>query len=244
MKPFRLALFMMLFPALGFADTLDHVFDQAQTAYDQGHYAEAALLYEGMLSNGVNNIEVHYNLADAQFKQGDLPHAIWHYRKAWYGAPRDPDILANLHFALNAAGAVEPSPSLPERVMANASQKEWLWIAGGSYLTICALMLLALWLRTVRPALLKLSLLPAIILLVALGAWWQWKQFRPHPEAVVVKSGTTALFAPMEGATAHYKIPQGALVRQNSTDSKGWVEVEHDGKKGWINQGHLLPLYP
>ena len=113
-----LALFLIS-PLLSFGQELDKSFLEAQAAYDDGRYAEAVMLYSKLLDRGVSNHEVHYNLANAYFKDSDLSHAVWHYRKAWHDAPRDPDIRANLHFALNAAGAlVENEHHLPALILA------------------------------------------------------------------------------------------------------------------------------
>ncbi len=243
MKPLLLILMISLAGALN-AHTFDEEFQQARTAYDSGQYAEAAEWYESMLSNGVVNAEVHYNLANACFKKGDLPTAIWHYRKAWYTAPRDPDINANLHFALNAAGAVEPAPSVITRLFSSLSKAEWEYMAIAGYLPLCGLLLMALLLRKARRAVLKLCLLPVAALLVSAGGWWHWLRYQQHPEAVVVHAGVTALYAPVAGGTAYYKLPLGALVRQRNTDPKGWSEVEYDGKTGWVKEDNILLLSP
>jgi len=243
MKRLFLILFAIALAGPG-AFAFEDLFKQAQTAYDEGRYGDAAQLYEAMLSNGVVNAEVHYNLANSLFKSGNLPPAVWHYRKAWYAAPRDPDINANLSFALNAVGAVQPRHSSVERFLTALSFREWIAVAIVSYLLLSALLILALCLRTARYTLLKLSLAPVTALLVTAGGWWQWRIFQIHPEAVVVNSGTTALFGPIEGATAHYKLPPGALVSLHSGDSKEWIEVEYDGKEGWIKRDDILRLSP
>ena len=222
----------------------EETFAAAQTAYDEGRYAEASMLYEELLGKGIANVEVQYNLANAYFKNDDLPQAVWHYRKAGYAAPRDPDIQANLHFALNAAGAAEPAPGVIEKIFAALSQNEWIMVAIGAYIAFTLLLILGLLIRPARRTFAKLSLLPAALILVAAGGWWQGQQLRANPEWVVVKSGATALFGPIEGSTAHYKVPSAALVRQHSTDAKGWVEIEYDGKKGWLKNEYIKRVYP
>ena len=231
------------FTALG-ASAFDDRFEEARTAYDQGLYAEAAQYYQTMLDDGIVNAEVHFNLANACYKAGDLPRAVWHYRKAWYTSPRDPDINANLSYALNTAGAVEPSPSRIARVFTALSQQEWGYDAIAGYLPLCALLFTGLLVRSARPAVLKLSLVPMAALLAAAGGWWQWRQFRERPEYVAVNSGVTALYAPVEGGTAYYTLPLAALVRQRNTDPKGWIEVDYDGKTGWVKTENLLLLSP
>lgn len=226
------------------ASAQEETFAAAQAAYDAGRYAEASMLYEKLLSNGVSNVEVQYNLANAYFKNGNLPQAVWHYRKAGYAAPRDPDIQANLHFALTAAGAAEPAPGLIEKSFAVLSQNEWIMVAIGAYVAFTLLLLLGQLIRPARRTLAKLSLLPAALILVAAGGWWQGQQLGANPEWVVVKSGATALYGPVAGSTAHYKVPLAALVRQRGIDSKGWVEIEYDGKNGWLKDEYIQRISP
>ena len=226
------------------ADAYDDLFTKAQTAYNDGRYAEAVILYDNMVSNGVENTEVIYNLANAYYKDGDLPKAVWHYRRAWYGAPRDPDIRANLHFALNAAGAIDPATGLPGRILSSLSADEWIVTLIAAYLLLILLLVITLLMRSMRFPLLKASLVPTALLVLALAGWRYWNQFTKAPEAVVVKSGTTALFGPVEGSTAHFDIPLAALVRQRGSDPKGWIEIEYDGKTGWIKKGNIALLYP
>jgi len=223
---------------------LNETFAKAQAAYDGGRYAEASLLYEELASNGVKNVEVQYNLANALFKNGDLPGAVLHYRQAWHSAPRDPDIAANLHFALSAAGAAEAEPKALEKLFTSLSKTEWMQVAIVAYLLFMALQILGQLIRPARRILAQASLLPALLILLAAGGWWQWRQLETHPEWVVVKSDATTLFGPVEGSTAHYKVPLAALVRQRSSDAKGWVEIEYDGKNGWLKQKDIQRVSP
>ena len=243
MTRFLLILGLLLLSGRG-ASAFDAEFDQAQAAYDSGRYAEAVQIYQNMLSNGVDNAEVYYNLANASFRDGDLPQAVWNYRKAWYSAPRDPDIRDNLHYALNAAGAVESQYPPFRRVLMSFSSGEWIRIAAGSYVVLSIFILLAMLIRGARAVLARLCLLPLGVLVIALGGWWTWRALRNQPEGVIATSGITALYGPVAGTMPHYKLPAGALVRQSGTDPKGWVEIEYDGKKGWINQSGILILSP
>lgn len=236
---------LLLIPAISLrAGTLEETFLHAQAAYDDGRYAEAVLLYENMLSNGVSNAEVHYNLANALFKDSDLPNAVIHYRKAWYQNPRDPDIQANLHFALNATGSADPAPGMITRILQRLSLSEWLMAAIAGYLLLTILLAAAQWMKTARRFILKLCLVPIAMILLSAAGWHQWHRLRAFPEWVVIKSGGTALFGPVEGSTAHYKLPLGALVQQKSIDPKGWVEIQYDHKNGWIKKEYIESVSP
>ena len=224
--------------------TRSELFLSAQAAYDDGRYEDAAGFYEQLITHGVDNVELHYNLANTRFKQNNLPEAVLHYRRAWRRAPRDPDIRANLHFALNAAGAVEPSPGFAAKIFETLSYSEWITAATGGYALLMALLLLALLIRRARRLLLRACLVPALLMLLSLGGWRHWTGWMNEPEWVIVNSGATALFGPIEGATAHFKVPLAALVRQRGTDAKGWVEIEYDGKEGWIQESYIKRVYP
>jgi tetratricopeptide (TPR) repeat protein len=216
----------------------------AETAYDAGNYTAAVKLYEEMLQQGVANPELHYNLANAAFKAGDLPTAVRHYRKAWYSNPRDPDIEANLQFALDAAGAVAPHPGRIDRILVSLSEGEWIAVATGLYLLAAVLAMTALFLPARRRGMLEGAAVALLLVLLCAAGWWQWHRLHLHPEWVVDHAGTTALFGPVEGTTAHYKIPLGALVCQRAVDPKGWIEVEYDGRTGWIKTERATRVSP
>ncbi len=237
-------LLLLTWASSTWAESPEVSFAKAQAAYDAGHYAEASLLYETLLSNGVENVEVQYNLANAFFKNGDLPQAVRYYRKAWYAAPRDPDIAANLHFALSAAGAAEPAPGTVEKLLTALSQSEWIQLGIAAYLLFMLLLILSLLIRPAKRILIQISLLPALLILLAAGGWEQWRQFQIHPEWVVTQSDATTLYGPVEGSTAHYKVPLAALVRQKSNDTKGWIEIEYDGKNGWLKEKYIQRVSP
>ncbi|MBN2702780.1 MAG: tetratricopeptide repeat protein [Pontiellaceae bacterium] len=219
------------------------IFRQAKTAYGNEQYAEAASLYESMLNLGVDNMEVYYNLANAYFRNGDLPRAVRYYRTAWHHAPRDPDIQNNLQYALDTAGVVAPKTSWAERPLQSFSKHEWTRIAGGAYCLLALFLLLALLLPRRRKLCLGLCSIPAVLLLLSGAGWWQWQTFDRRPECVVLAE-TTVRHGPLDNAREFYRIPAGALVRQKSSQGD-WVEISYDNKSGgWIKIGDILHLSP
>jgi len=156
-------------------------FIKAQEAYDTGDMEKSIAIFNSMFTNGCRNAELYYNLANAYFKNGNLPEAVLNYRRAWYLVPRDPDVKANLRFALNAAGAVLPKSNLYERISAVLSMNEWIITAFAAYLTGTILLMLAFLIRPVRRILLKITLLPAAVLLVSMIFLWPWLQYKRIP---------------------------------------------------------------
>ncbi|QBG45994.1 tetratricopeptide repeat protein [Verrucomicrobia bacterium S94] len=238
---YTLAAVLLIFTA---AYAQEDLFNRAQAAYDDGRYGEAAMLYEKMIADGFDNPEIHYNLGNACFKNSELPNAVLHYRKASYDLPRDPDIQANLHFALNAAGAAETIPSFIDRFFSSLSMQEWIITGTGGYLLLCAGLLVLLFVRKGRRQTLKFLFLPLFILAASFMGWRHWNDLRLHPEWVVTNKEATALFSPVEGSTAHFKLPMAALVKQRSSHGPGWIEVEYDGKRGWLKQDYIDMVSP
>ena len=73
----------------------------ANQLYNTGSYAEAAQVYEQLLSQGMTHSSLYYNLGNAFYVQGDLGRAILNYQRAARLDPRDPEIRANLALARN-----------------------------------------------------------------------------------------------------------------------------------------------
>ena len=73
-------------------------FEQANIAYAEGRYEEAATGYEALLAEGPN-ATLYYNLGNACFKQGELAQAILNYERALRLQPNHKDAQYNLKFA-------------------------------------------------------------------------------------------------------------------------------------------------
>src|SRR5262249_3548714 len=93
--------------------------------YAQKDYAGAVAAYEQALKSG-HDPRAHYNLGNALFRNGKIGEAIVHYRRAYYLAPRDRDIEANLTFAR--AYRVDKT-SQPPGPLARAADRALRWMS-------------------------------------------------------------------------------------------------------------------
>jgi len=75
-------------------------FNQANALYRDGKYAEAIVLYEETAASA-QHPDLFFNLGNAYFKQGNMGKTILNYRRAFFLAPRDQDIIHNLQFVRN-----------------------------------------------------------------------------------------------------------------------------------------------
>ena len=78
---------------------------EANRAYKEGHWAEAARQYEALIGAGVVHPDLHYNLGNAYFRDGRLGRAVYHYERALALAPGERDARENLRLARELASA-------------------------------------------------------------------------------------------------------------------------------------------
>jgi tetratricopeptide (TPR) repeat protein len=75
----------------------------ANRAYQDGRYAEAAERYEALVDRGVIHENLYYNLGNAYFRLGQLGPAIFNYERALRVDPDFQDAAYNLRLARSAA---------------------------------------------------------------------------------------------------------------------------------------------
>ncbi|MDX1665983.1 MAG: tetratricopeptide repeat protein, partial [Saprospiraceae bacterium] len=73
--------------------------EAANSAYQRSNYAEAADLYQQLLSRNYYSEALYYNLANALYRQDRLGEAILFYERALLLDPDDPDVYHNLSLA-------------------------------------------------------------------------------------------------------------------------------------------------
>ncbi len=220
----------------------ERLFIEAGQAYDQGLFDEAAERYHQLLKAGSINRETLFNFGNALFRMGRTAEAILFYRKAWHWAPHDPDIEANLRFAIEEAGATPPSAEPWRSIFTLASMKQWavtfiacLWV-----LTVIA----AFHLFSRRPLRLRWAVWTAGTLAVwAAGGYVCWYSISKKPEAVITEGPATARYAPLPDSTEYFILAEGQIVNVVQEQS-GWSRVRIEGKDGWVPATATAPVFP
>lgn len=219
------------------------MFVDAGRAYDEGELDTATSLYEDLINQGYEDKELFYNLGNTLFRRGLVGPAVLAYRRAWYQSPRDPDVRANLRFALQSTGAADPSPSRLTRLWAALNRTEWATVATTAYWLLFAsagVLLLRPGLRPWSAHLLAPLLIVLVIALSGIGYWWT---LHHRPEVVVLADQQEVLFAPLEGSTAHFALPQGSIVRR--VDRSGpWIKISLGKQTGWIKDSACQAVWP
>ncbi len=90
--------FLLVFGTVGGAGTATQMYNEANALYRKGEFEAAAGRYTEVVSQGVRNGYVYFNLGNAYFKTGEIGQAILAYERALRLMPGDEDVLANLRF--------------------------------------------------------------------------------------------------------------------------------------------------
>jgi len=95
-----LPLMLALLCGMSFAArTPEDVFLEGNAHYEEGRYAAAAAAYRSLLRYQIRDPVLEFNLANTEFRLGNLGRAILHYERARRLDPTDREIGANLEFA-------------------------------------------------------------------------------------------------------------------------------------------------
>jgi tetratricopeptide (TPR) repeat protein len=91
-------------PALGAGQRAEDLFARANEAYFQGRYDEAAQGYRTLLESGIDDPDVHFNLATAYARQERFGRAILHFERTLAREPGDEAAQEGLAAAHDALG--------------------------------------------------------------------------------------------------------------------------------------------
>ena len=136
-----LALVLFLLPAGVGAQPAEEFFGRGNEAYNQDQFDSAIDLYRQALGLA-ESAALHYNLANAFYRNGQIGPAILHYEKALALDPSDPDARRNLSFVREAAELHEPAPGLTTQLSMYLPIKVWTWILVGGFWLALALLVL------------------------------------------------------------------------------------------------------
>ncbi len=217
------------------------VFRAAAEAYDEGRLEEADALYRQLHDRGIRAPELAYNRGNVQFRLGRVGQAIAHYRQALVRAPRDTEIRANLEFARERAGAVEPDAGLWERA-ALLAPGEWAALAILALWTLCLALAAALLRPAARRAAVRVAVIAVCLLALGGTGFAYWLSRAASPEVVITES-VPALYAPLDEAEPHFALPAGTVVR-HLEESAGWHKVRLQDKQGWIPKSAAAIVRP
>lgn len=220
-------------------------FDQANVAYADGRYDEAATLYQAMIDEEPN-AQLYYNLGNAQFKQGELAQAILAYERSLRLDPSNKDAQYNLAFAQSRItdNIVEQDFFLSTwaKTIRN-SLREHTWLVLSICLFILALAGLLLFLLGREPWLRKTAFHTAWIallfsLVAGLNAASLHRRDTLRNEAIITQGVVNAKSSPDRSGTDLFTIHEGTKVTIHETLGE-WSNIRVGNNEGWIRTSNL-----
>lgn len=224
------------------AATPDETFSAANVSYEQGKFAEAAALYESVITNHTASAAAWFNLGNARFKAGELGRAIAAWRNAERLTPRDAALRANLAFARRkAAGDQEPQANTLDLLAGYFTPNEWATAAALAWVALFSILAISEW-RAGSGGLKRPRLLLALagIGTLALGcaAARSYVDWYKRTEVVTIHQAA-ARFGPLEDSQIAFQVNDGnEFTVLDSTTV--WVQVENRaGKIGWLKRSDV-----
>ena len=231
------------------AATTDEFFQQGNSFYEAGKYAEAIAAYEQMLDSGLRNGYVYYNLGNALLKQNRIGEAILQYERAKRLLPRDEDVAYNLEYAKAATvdtieqkrGAIVAAF---ESVRSYFTQQEahlFFWICY-ALLTACIIAFIFAP-RVWKFRLLYVTLIPAFGVLFALILLLLQSSSGSDQIAIVLAQKVEAKTGPGAEYSTVFEIHEGAQVRIQREKAE-WIEIKLPNNViGWVQNATIARIF-
>lgn len=242
MKRIFLILFM-LFSVIGFAQSQDELFANANGLYKDGKYQEAIDLYEKIESLGVHSEELYFNLGNSYYKLNVVGASIYNYERALKINPINEDANINLEFANRMAmDAIEVLPKsifqkFSENVIYKLTYENWAYLSIILSFIGAILFLLYHFSYTSSKKLFyfNTSILSAILLIVAVVFAFKAYDFEENTVmGIVFEKSIEIKNAPTFNSDTVFELHEGTKVQVlDAIDD--WKKIKlADGKIGWI----------
>lgn len=219
------------------------LFEQGNTLYNDGKYAEAIAKYESILDTEKHSSDLYFNLANAHYKLNNIAPSIFYYEKALQLSPNDKDIENNLAFAKNMTiDAISVVPEVGfskffKNITHSMSFDAWAKAAVVLVFAFVVLFLLYYFAySTLRKRLAFIgSTVSLILLCVALAfAFQKYALDKKDKPAIVFAQEARVKSEPNLRSEESFRLHEGTKVQVIDSVDK-WEKIElSDGKVGWL----------
>jgi len=240
------------------ADTPQDLYRAGNQLYADGHFSDAAQKYEASAEGGLRNWVLEYNLANADYRAGQIGKAILHYERAFRMNSGQGDVIYNLNFAATKAGDPElPSTALSAlawRLFYLLSTNMLTLVVSALFVLVCAIggwFLLPGIVVTPEKAGAQgqFDWVPAFAGMTAAafilaGAWLGVRIYLlEKPQGVVVAPVAEVRSGPNTTYPTNFTVPEGrrVLILKEQEPIQGWLEigVPQEGLKGWVPESSV-----
>ena len=243
-KPLTAILLLLLVPLAAQAVTKA----EADSAYVQERYQQAAKDYEALLKQGVS-ADLYYNLGNCYYRMDQITQAVLNYERALLLSPGDKDIRFNLQMARSKTiDKITPESEMFfvtwYRSLVNVMSVDG-WARTALVALIVAIVLALFYLFSDRIWLRKIGFFGGIIALLLflignLFAWQQKSNLTQRTGAIIIKSAVNVKSTPSKNGTDLYILHEGTKVTVTDSSMREWRKIRvADGKEGWLEVSEI-----
>ena len=236
---------------VGYTQTLDSLFTDANKLYQQESYIDALKLYQEVENKQFESGALYYNMANIYYKTNQVAPAIYYYEKALKLDPNNKDITFNLDFAQRMTlDNIEALPkSLGQKfrdsVILKFTYNTWAIIAVSlAFLFAILFLLYHFSYSTVKKRIYFITSTLSVIF-VALSIFFAVKNhhyIKTTKTAIIFAAQTQVKSAPTKTSDVNFELHEGTKVYiLESLDN--WIKIKiADGKTGWMDVEDLKEL--
>ena len=228
---------------------VDSLWNAANGAYVEGRWEDAVNGYEDILGLGLESAALYCNLADAFFKQGNLPEAILNYERALKIDPSYEDARYDLSLVSGMIqDRIDPVPEFILKAWAKdvcylMDSDAWAWTFIVLFALTLAMILIFLLASGVSGR--RAGFFTGIALLMLAVAslsfsLWQKNDYMKADSAIVMRPVASVKSSPSaESSQDLFILHEGTKVE--ILDQVGsWSNIElADGRQGWIRSAEI-----
>ncbi|WP_242130889.1 tetratricopeptide repeat protein [Aestuariivivens marinum] len=227
------------------------LFNEANTLYNDGKYAESIDIYNRILGSGKHSAELYFNLGNAHYKLNNIAPSIYFYEKALQLSPNDEDIKNNLAFAKNMT--IDDIDIIPEtgfvKVLNNITHYFSFdsWAKTTVVFVFCFVILFLVYYFAYGSLKKRIAFMSSMVSLflffisIAL-AFHKYNLDRKDRPAIVFVSESKVKSEPNSRSEELFRLHEGAKVQILDTIND-WKKIKlTDGKTGWVVNDDIKAL--
>ena len=217
-------------------------FDEANRAFAEGRFKEAAKDYEALIAQKGYSAQVLFNLGNAYFRDGQVGAAILNYERAQLLAPNDPDVVANLNFARRQAGLFVERSTWIEEAARFFSMNAWAALGTAALILLCGLIAAAQFYPQHRLYVRLFTGVAALALCAAVTGIVL--QLDTLDRAVVTSQEAVARISPFDAAKSAFVLSAGEVVDIEKQHGDFLYVENRQNRSGWVSKEQVQPVVP